>query len=221
VTPRDWNDPQDQNAAAPDARAPNGAAEVAAGDKPPARETRAAGAIGARTRGRRAALGEVLDAYGRRVRVVDPAGDWLLGRHETVEMATLDRVMRELDRTHATSLRTLRIGIAAVTVLLVASVALVAISIAVEGAAAFADLRASLLFTGPAIAMMVGAGVVAPVLVARQRRLAGARDAWLRHGHCPACAYRIAEVTAVAGVRTCPECGAAWNDGAARSDAPA
>lgn len=159
-------------------------------------------------------LGEVADANGRRVRVVDPAGDWLLGRHGAVDAATLEGVMRDLDgdraRPHAASLRTLRVGIAAVAILLAASLALVAISIAVEGRAALADLRASLLLTGPAIAMMVGAGVVAPAVVARRRRLAGARDAWLRHGRCPACAYRIAEVPAAAGTRTCPECGAAW-----------
>ena len=115
------------------------------------------------------ALGEVADANGRRVRVADPAGDWFLGRHGSVDAATLDRVMRDLDggdaRTRAASLRTLRIGIAAVAVLLAASLALVAISIAVEGPAAFADLRASLLLTGPAIAMMVGAGVVAPARI--------------------------------------------------------
>lgn len=160
------------------------------------------------------ALGEVADANGRRVRVADPAGDWFLGRHGSVDAATLDRVIRDLDggdaRTRAASLRTLRIGIAAVAILLAASLALVAVSIAVEGPAAFADLRASLLLTGPAIAMMVGAGVVAPALVARRRRLAGARDAWLRHGRCPACTYPIAEVPAVAAARTCPECGAAW-----------
>ncbi len=153
--------------------------------------------------------GLVADARGRPVRVADPAAR-LLGRHDDLDHATLDAVMRDLADARIANLRTIRIGIAAVLVLLGAAIALVAISVALEGAAALADLRASLVLTGPAVATMVGAGVLAPALVARRRRLAGARDAWLRHGRCPGCTHRIAEVPPAEGLLTCPECGAAW-----------
>lgn len=144
--------------------------------------------------------------------VVDPGVDWVRGRHDQIDLATLDHIMADLAGEARASRRLVVGGVGAVVGLTAVVAGLVAVDIAIEGRAAWRDLVASLIFTGPAMAMMAVAGILGPTLIARRRRLQGAREVTLRHGHCPHCGYRIAEVPPdpATGHTVCPECGAAW-----------
>ena len=157
-------------------------------------------------------LGTASDASGRPVAILDPGVDWLLGRYDRFDQETLDRIMVELGVEGRAARRLILGGTGFVALLVVAAAGAIAIDIAIEGPAAQQDLLGSLLFTGPAVAMMLAAGVVLPVIVARRRRLARSRDILLRHGHCPHCGYRIREVPPrpESGQTVCPECASAW-----------
>ena len=156
--------------------------------------------------------GTVCDASGRRVTLFDPALDWLVGSDERMDQATADRIMRDLGGEERSSRKLLLGGIAVGLAIVGVATLAVAISIAIEGKPALQDAVSSLVFTGPAVAMMLVAGVVGPMVVARRRRLGRSRDVLLRHGHCPHCGYRIGEISPQprTGHTICPECGCEW-----------
>lgn len=151
------------------------------------------------------------DDRGQPVVLTDPGVDWLLGRQDRIADKTARRIMEDLGVEATAGRRLIRRGIAFVLALVVLSGAAIGIDIALEGRAAADDLLASLIFTGPAVAAMLGAGVIAPIVIARRRRLSRTREIMLKNGHCPQCAYRLAGLPAGAdSLITCPECGAAW-----------
>lgn len=157
-------------------------------------------------------IGTISDAAGRRVTLLDPAVDWLLGNRERMDQETAERIMTELSGEARASHRLLLGGITVVAGLTIAAAGALAISIAIEGRSAWQDAVGSLVFTAPAVTMMLVAGVVVPIIVARKRRLSRSCEAMLRHGHCPHCGYRIADIPAQAqtGHTICPECGCEW-----------
>lgn len=165
-------------------------------------------------RGKQAA--SVCDAGGRRVALLDPGVDWLLGKQDRMDRATLDRIMTDLGVEARAARRLILGGAGAVLLLSLAVAGAVAVDIAIEGRGALRDLLGSLVFTGPAVAAMLAAGVVLPVVLARRRRLARSTDVLLRHGHCPHCGYRVAAIPRSPTGRTiCPECACAWVVGGA------
>jgi len=129
-----------------------------------------------------------------------------------MDQATADRIMNELGGEARASRRLILGGICFVLLLTVAALIALAINIAIEGRGALRDAIGSLVFTGPAVAMMLVAGVLVPIVVARKRRLARSCDVMLRNGHCPHCGYRIAEIPTQprTGHTICPECGCEW-----------
>jgi hypothetical protein len=158
------------------------------------------------------ARGTTRDAAGRRVTLFDPGIDWLVGNRDRIDEATADRVMRELNGEVRASRRVILGGIAFVGLLAAAALIALGIDIAIEGRAALRDALGSLVLTGPAVTMMLVAGVVVPVVVARRRRLARTHEIMLRNGHCPHCGYRIADIPPqpATGHTICPECGCEW-----------
>jgi len=165
---------------------------------------------------------EATDALGRPVRLVDPAIDWLRGTTDRIDKESSDRIMRELVGVHRAYRRSLLRGIACVIALVVIAAAGIAIDIAIEGRSALSDLLSSLIFTGPAVAAMLVAGIVVPAVRARRRRLSGVRNVMLRNARCPQCVYPIGGSLheATTGLVTCPECGAAWRIESERFDQP-
>lgn len=157
-------------------------------------------------------LGSALDARGRRVTILDPGVDWLLGRDDQIDKATLDRIMTDLGVEARRSRRIILGGMAFVVALIIIAGVLIGVDVAKEGPSARQDLLQSLVYTGPAVFIMFVAGVATPIMIARRKRLAGAQAAMLRHGHCPHCGYRIAETPKdpKTGHAVCPECGSAW-----------
>ncbi len=126
--------------------------------------------------------------------------------------ATADRIMNELGGEARASRGLILGGISFVLLLTVAALIALAVNIALEGRAALRDAMGSLVFTGPAVAMTLVAGVVVPIVAARRRRLTRSCQVMLRNGHCPHCGYRIAEVPPQprTGHTICPECGCEW-----------
>ena len=164
------------------------------------------------TRAVRSGIGSVADARGRRVALRDPAVDWLVGDRRGMDPATAEAIMHELEGGLRSSRRRVLVGMLGFVVLVVVAVGALVVSIAVEGGAAWRDFVGSLTLTGPAVLLMLCAGVVVPVVLARRSRLARSCEVLLRHGRCPHCGYRIAEVAAdpATGHTVCPECGCAW-----------
>ncbi|GMV27733.1 MAG: hypothetical protein AMXMBFR58_37640 [Phycisphaerae bacterium] len=162
-----------------------------------------------RTQGR----GIARDAAGKPVTIMDPGVDWLLGSNDRIERETLDAIMADLGVADRSARRVILTGLGTLAVLIVLAIAGIAIDIAIEGQAAWNDLVKSLAFTGPAVLLMLAAGVAAPLVVARRARLKGTRAALLRHGRCPHCGYGIAGVPVDAGTghTICPECSSAWH----------
>lgn len=158
------------------------------------------------------ARGFVTDAAGRRVRVLDPGANGLLNSDARFDRLTLERVAREVGIEERAGRRLVIGGVCVVLGLtLIAGIA-IAVDIMIEGRAALRDLVGSLFLTGPGVAVMLGDGVITPIVVARRRRLACARQALLRCGHCPHCGYRIEELPPDprTGWVRCPECACAW-----------
>lgn len=156
--------------------------------------------------------GFVTDAAGRRVRVLDPGVDWLLNSDDRFDRPTLERVAQEVGIEARAGRRLIIGGVCVVLGLtLVAGIA-IAVDIMIEGPGALRDLVGSLFLTGPGVAVMLGVGVITPIVVARRRRLACARQALLRCGHCPHCGYRIDGLPPdpEMGWIRCPECACAW-----------
>ena len=162
------------------------------------------------------------DALGMPVRLVDPAMDWLRGTTDRIDKESSDRIMRELVGVHRAYRRSLLRGIACVIALFVIAAVAIAIDVAIEGRSALSDLLTSLIFTGPAVAAMLVAGIVVPAVRARRRRLSGVRDVMLRNARCPQCVYPIGGILQdeTTGLVTCPECGAAWRIESSRTDRP-
>ncbi|MFO0829080.1 MAG: hypothetical protein U0572_13155 [Phycisphaerales bacterium] len=144
--------------------------------------------------------------------LLDPGVEWLVGNRERMDQATADRIMRELSGEARASRRLILGGLALVGLLTVAAIIALAISIVIEGRSALQDAVGSLVFTGPAVTLMLFVGVVGPIAVARKRRLTRSCEVMLRNGHCPHCGYRIAEVPSQprTGHTICPECGCEW-----------
>lgn len=157
-------------------------------------------------------IGTISDAAGRRVTLLDPAVDWLVGNRERMDQKAVERIMTDLNGEARASRRLILGGISFVLLLTVAALIALAINIAFEGRAALHDAIGSLVFTGPAVAIMLVAGVVVPIVVARKRRLANSCDVMLRNGHCPHCGYRIAGIPPQPRTdhTICPECGCEW-----------
>jgi hypothetical protein len=157
-------------------------------------------------------VGTVLDARGRRVTVIDPGVDWLLGRTEQIDAVTQNRIMAELGVKSRGARRWILGGIALVGSLVVVAATGIAIDVFLGGTGARQDLLYSLRITGPSVGAMLIASVVLPIWSARRRRLQQALRVMLRNGHCPHCGYRIAEIPSDSqtGHTICPECGCAW-----------
>lgn len=158
------------------------------------------------------ARGFVTDAAGRRVRVLDPGVDWLLNSDDRFDRPTLERVAREVGIEERAGRRLIIGGVCVVLGLTFIAGIAIAVDIIIEGRGALRDLVGSLFLTGPGVAVMLGVGVITPIVVARRRRLACARQALLRCGRCPHCGYQIAGLPPdpQTGWVHCPECSCAW-----------
>lgn len=156
--------------------------------------------------------GKTLDARGRRVTVVDPGIDWLLGRSDRIDAETQNRIMAELGVKAHPARRRILGGIALVVFLIAIAAGGIAIDVFRGGAGARQDLLGSLKITGPGVGAMLIAGALIPIWLARRSRLQRAQTVMLRNGHCPHCGYRIAEIPpdSQTGHTVCPECGCAW-----------
>ncbi|MCC6677252.1 MAG: hypothetical protein IT436_08910 [Phycisphaerales bacterium] len=155
-------------------------------------------------------LGTIRDDRGRSVALLDPMADWAAGRHDRIRKEVLDSIIRELSGGHLPSRRLIVGGAIAVAGMILLAAAAIGLDIYHEGAAAAADLRRSLFITVPAVVPMLIAAIVVPVLAARRKRLAAARDALLRHSTCPHCGYDLSGARSDGGAAVCPECGCAW-----------
>lgn len=168
------------------------------------------------------APGWIHDASGRRVRALDPGADWLLNKSDRFDRDTLEQVARQVGIEGKAGRRLIVGGVGVVLGLTLIAAIAIAVDITIEGRGALHDLVGSLFLTGPGVAVMLGVGVVTPIVVARRRRLACARRALLRCGHCPHCGYRIAGLPPDPHTRwvRCPECACAWEHGAIGGQTP-
>ena len=148
--------------------------------------------------------GRTRDARGRQVKLLDPLLLYVLGRHDVIDRADLEKIAQTLEpgvNRRRKLLLSLIVG--------VAGLMLIGLAIAIEGRPAWTDLVGTL--TNPAIMAAVVGGAIVPWIVARRERRKKPRRVMLGHRRCPHCGYGLRGLPATEeGTTVCPECACAW-----------
>ncbi|MHC5113914.1 MAG: hypothetical protein ACYTGP_05745 [Planctomycetota bacterium] len=152
-----------------------------------------------------ARFGRTRDARGEVVKLLDPIPMYMLRRYDVIDAEPLEKIAEEVEP-GAKSRRPLLIVAVVAGVAVLAGIALMLMR---AGGPSWRDLLSAA--ANPAILAAVLGGMIAPIVAARQQRIARVRNAMLRHERCPHCGYGLTGVPRGAdGATVCPECECAW-----------